>query len=122
MSLFDVDKNIELIPISPDELKKDGWREEWASYQGMWFLTDTMPVNATRQRRFAKTIEKYDIILELYYSHDLKFHRWVVWRLTGTTEHRLNKYPETMDQLNMVINEYIRFRQDKQSNHTKICC
>lgn len=107
MSLFDIDKNIELIPISPDELKKDGWRDEWVPYQGMWFHTDVMPVNTTRQRRFAKNIGKFDIKLELYYSHDLKFHRWVVRMFVGVIEHRLDKYPETMDQLNIVINELI---------------
>lgn len=108
MSLFDVDKNIELVPISPDELKKEGWREEWAPYQGMWFYTDAMPVNATRQWRFVKTIGESNIKLELYYSHDLRFHRWVVWNSVRGIEFRSSKYPETMDQLNMVINELIR--------------
>lgn len=108
MSLFDVDKNIELIPISPDELRKEGWCEEWAPYQGMWFCTDAMPVNTTRQWRFTKNIEKINIKIDLYYSHDLKFHRWVVWAFTGVAEHRSGKYPETMDQLNMVINELIQ--------------
>ena len=79
MSLFDVDENIELIPISPNELRKDGWKEEWAPYQSMWFCTDAMPVSTTRQGRFAKNIGKFNIKLDLYYSHDLKFHRWVVW-------------------------------------------
>lgn len=108
MSLFDVDENIKLIPISPIELTRDGWCEEWAPYQGMWFLTDTMPVSATRQWRFAKTIEKSNIKLELYYSHDLRFHRWVVWKSVRGIEFRSSNYPETMDQLNMVINELIQ--------------
>lgn len=108
MSLFDVDRNIELIPISPDELRKDGWYEEWAPYQGMWFHTDAMPVNATRQWRFTKTIEKFCIMLDLYYSHDLKFHRWVVWVHTGVAERRSSKFPKTMDQLDIVINEMIQ--------------
>lgn len=108
MSLFDIDKNIELIPITPDKLRKDGWKEEWAPYQGMWFYTDAMPVNTTRQWRFTKTIEKFCIKLDLYYSHDLKFHRWVVWVYTGVTDHRSSKFPETMDQLSMVINELIQ--------------
>ena len=108
MSLFDVDENIKLIPISPIELTRDGWCEEWAPYQGMWFLTDAMPVNTTRQWRFAKNIEKINIKLDLYYSHDLKFHRWVVWVFTGVAEHRSSKYPETMDQLKMVVNELIQ--------------
>lgn len=108
MSLFDIDKNIELIPISPKELRKDGWYEEWCQYQGMWFLTDTMPVNATRQGRFVKNIGKFDIKLDLYYSHDLRFHRWVVDIFVGDIKHRSDRYPETMDQLNMVINELIR--------------
>lgn len=108
MSLFDVDKNIELIPISPDELRKDGWREEWVQYQGMWFCTDAMPVNATRQGRFVKNIGKFNIKLDLYYSHDLRFHRWVVHRFVGDIDYRLSKYPETMDQLNMVVNELIQ--------------
>ena len=108
MSLFDVDENIKLIPISPVELTRDGWCEEWAPYQGMWFCTDVMPVNTTRQSRFTKTIEKFCIKLDLYYSHDLRFHRWVVWVHTGVAERRSSKYPETMDQLNMVINELIQ--------------
>jgi len=108
MSLFDIDKNIELIPISSYELRKDGWREEWAPYQGMWFYTSVMPVNATLQCRFAKNIEKFNIKPNLYYSHDLKFHRWVVYTFVGEIEHRISKYPETMDQLNMVINELIQ--------------
>lgn len=108
MSLFDVDENIKLIPISPVELTRDGWHEEWVPYQGMWFCTDAMPVNTTRQWRFAKTIGEFNIKLELYYSHDLRFHRWVVWVFTGVAEHSSSKYPETMDQLNMVINELIQ--------------
>jgi hypothetical protein len=111
MSLFDVDKNIELIPITPRELKKDGWREEWAPYHGMWFYTDAMPVNTTRQWRFAKTIEEFNIKLELYYSHDLRFHRWVVWNSVRGIEFRSSKYPETMDQLNIVVNELIQSRK-----------
>lgn len=108
MSLFDIDKNIELVPISPDELRKDSWREEWAPYQGMWFSTDAMPVNATRQWRFAKNIEKFNIKLDLYYSHDLRFHRWVVYTFVTDIEYRSSRYPETMDQLNMAINELIQ--------------
>lgn len=108
MSLFDVDRNIELIPISPDELRKDSWREEWAPYHGMWFCTDAMPVSTTRQCRFAKTIGEFNIKLELYYSHDLSFHRWVVWKSVRGIEFRSSKYPKTMDQLNMVINELIQ--------------
>ena len=108
MSLFDVDKNIELIPITPRELKKDGWREEWAPYQGMWFHTDAMPVNATLQWRFVKNIGEFNIKLELYYSHDLRFHRWVVWKSVRGIEFGSSKYPETMDQLNMVVNELIQ--------------
>lgn len=108
MSLFDIDKNIELIPISPDELKKDGWRDEWAPYQGMWFHTDSMPVTATLQCRFAKNIGKFNVKLDLYYSHDLSFHRWVLYIFDGEIEHRPSKGPETMDQLNMVINELIQ--------------
>ena len=108
MSLFDVDENIKLIPITPSELKKDGWREEWAPYQGMWFYTDAMPVNATRQGRFTKNIGKFNIKLDLYYSHDLRFHRWVVWKSVRGVEFSSSKYPETMDQLNMVINELIQ--------------
>lgn len=108
MSLFDVDENIKLIPISPDELRKDGWREEWAPYQGMWFSTDAMRVNTTRQGRFAKNIGKFSIKLDLYYSHDLRFHRWVVWKYVRGIEFRSSNYPETMDQLNMVINELIQ--------------
>ena len=108
MSLFDIDKNIELIPITPSELKKDGWREEWAPYQGMWFYTDAMPVNATRQGRFTKNIGKFNIKLDLYYSHDLRFHRWVVWKSVRGIEFSSSNYPETMDQLNMVINELIQ--------------
>lgn len=108
MSLFDVDKNIELIPISLDELKKDGWRDEWGPYQSMWFHIDAMPVNATLQRRFVKNIGKFNVKLDLYYSHDLRFHRWVVYTFVGEIEHRPSKYPETMDQLNMMINELIQ--------------
>lgn len=108
MSLFDVDENIKLIQISPDELRKDGWHEAWCQYQGMWFCTDTMPVSTTRQCRFVKNIEKFNIILELYYSHGLRFHRWVVWKSVRGIEFRSSKYPETMDQLNMVINELIQ--------------
>lgn len=108
MSLFDVDENIKLIPISPVELTREGWCEEWAPYQGMWFCTDAMPVSTTRQCRFVKTIGESNIKLELYYSHDLRFHRWVVWNSVRGIEFRSSKYPETMDQLNMVINELIR--------------
>ena len=108
MSLFDIDKNIELIPITPSELKKDGWREEWAPYQGMWFYTDAMPVNATRQGRFTKNIGKFNIKLDLYYSHDLRFHRWLVYTLVGVIEQRSSGSPKTMDQLNMAVNELIQ--------------
>ena len=108
MSLFDIDKNIELIPITPSELRKDGWYEEWCQYQGMWFCTEAMPVNATRQCRFVKNIEKFDIKLDLYYNHDLRFHRWVVYTFVGDIDYRSSKYPKTMDQLNMVVNELIQ--------------
>lgn len=119
MSLFDVDENIKLIPISPVELTRDGWYEEWAPYQGMWFCTDAMPVNTTRQCRFAKTIGEFNIKLELYYSHDLSFHRWVVWKSVKGIEFRSSKYPETMDQLNIVVNELIQSRKWVYSIQTR---